>query len=376
MSAQVLPLRPVPDVARDAEPDPPGRLPLAMRRAAELGLRSPPTILHRQIAARIVAGSDLDADDLEIIAEYDGADAALLCLGGPVGRLWAQEEQESRRVRGPLSFLFAPAERASPYEEGTRYWLQRERALRVPAELRLARTMMGLYRSWSASIIAALPAVVEPQSRVMNRRDLTAAELAALFDSAEAAAQVKATMGPKLAEVIRLAFTATVKEMALDGRLTWSPTFTTAEGVIGTKVVAVPDTVRAAVERVVNQGLAEGWTTAEMQAAIKGLPEMSAGRALTVARTESGRTVTEGTNAALQQAVTIGAKVKRRWVSARDAATRPSHRALEGVEVNVGEPWTLAGGTPTQGPGQSGVAKEDINCRCAVRPVVIKEPPP
>lgn len=375
MTAQVPTARPLP-----VEPvERAYRLPQGMRRAAAMGLQSPPTLLHRQIAARIAADEALTEDEIEVIAEYAGEDAALLCLGGPMGRLWATEQQAAARTAHPLGWLFGTEARETAFEEGTRYWLHRERALRVPAELRLARVMASLYRLWTGQIVAALPQVVK-EGRSIHRRQLTPAEMDLLFDAPEAVAKLKETMGPKLAEVIRIAFEAAAKDMALTGNLAWSPVYAVPEKSIGTQIVNVPETVRSAVDRVINQGLAEGWTTAQMQAQIKALPEMSVGRALTVARTESARVVTEGQNAAMQEAVAIGARVKREWVSARDAATRKSHLELDANEVSVGEPWTFKvgehAGSTTQGPGLSGIAAEDINCRCAVRPRIVKEPPP
>lgn len=352
---------------------PAGSLPRGMVRAALQGLRSPPTLLHRHIAERIRDDAVTD-DDAEVIAAYDGQDAALLCLGGPVGRLWAQERLAHRAPADGVAGLFGVRD---AYAEGTRWWLARERSLRVPAELRLARVMAGLYRRWISRIVEALAEVMAARNAPAPRlRDLTAAELAMLFDGSAALAELKAEMGPQLLRVLQLAFAATAKDMALSGSLTWSPTYLPPAGAIGTKIVAVPETVRAAVEAAVNRGLAEGLSVAELQASVKRLPEMSTARALTVARTESARVVTEGSNAAMQAAQASGARVARRWVSARDAATRPSHRALEGEEVAVGQAWTFPDGTATQGPGLSGVAAEDINCRCAVRPVIKKESTP
>lgn len=368
MTAAVLHLHRVTD-----DNAPAGSLPRGMVRAALAGLRSPPTLLHRQIAERIRDDAVTD-DDAEVIAAYNGQDAALLCLGGPVGRLWAQERLAAQAQVDGVVKLFGARD---AYAEGTRWWVARERALRVPAELRLARVMAGLYRRWVGRIVEAIAEVMTARHvPVAQVRDLTAAELAALFDGAAALVELKAEMGPQLLRVIELAFAATAKDMAMSGSLAWSPTYLPPAGAIGTKIVAVPETVRAAVEAAVNRGLAEGLSVGELQASVKRLPEMSTARALTVARTESARVVTEGSNAAMQAAQAAGARVTRRWVSARDAATRPSHRALEGKEVAVGQAWTFPDGTATQGPGLSGVAGEDINCRCAVRPVIKKEPTP
>ncbi len=40
------------------------------------------------------------------------------------------------------------------------------------------------------------------------------------------------------------------------------------------------------------------------------------------------------------------------------------HRKMDGVAVKIDEEFILPSGAKTMAPGQSGVAGEDINCRC------------
>lgn len=54
----------------------------------------------------------------------------------------------------------------------------------------------------------------------------------------------------------------------------------------------------------------------------------------------------------------------KRWVTVRDARVRPTHHAVDGTAVRVGEAF-IVGGYAMQGPGDpSAPASERANCRC------------
>lgn len=59
----------------------------------------------------------------------------------------------------------------------------------------------------------------------------------------------------------------------------------------------------------------------------------------------------------------------KEWLSVQDDATRESHSDLDGQQRGIREAFD-AGAHSTQGPGLFGIAEEDINCRCTVRPVI------
>jgi SPP1 gp7 family putative phage head morphogenesis protein len=135
-------------------------------------------------------------------------------------------------------------------------------------------------------------------------------------------------------------------------------------------VTRVGQTTRGHVRRVVTAGLDSGATIAEMQEGLMANPAFGPSRALTIARTETTRAVSGGTDYALQAAADEGIIVKRQWLSARDAAVRDSHREMDGQEVAVGERFVSPGGRKASHPGGFGIPGEDINCRCTVLPVV------
>ena len=63
---------------------------------------------------------------------------------------------------------------------------------------------------------------------------------------------------------------------------------------------------------------------------------------------------------------TLGMKIARVWVSTKDGRTRDSHKAMDGQEADKDGFFHFPGGGQTAGPGLSGIAEEDIHCRCTV----------
>lgn len=86
-------------------------------------------------------------------------------------------------------------------------------------------------------------------------------------------------------------------------------------------------------------------------------------RALTISRTETGKAYN---SAAFEEYRESGVK-RLMWVSSNDAATRESHRELDGREVAPGEEFKPGLRFPND---PNGAPEEVINCRCAVAPVV------
>jgi uncharacterized protein with gpF-like domain len=130
------------------------------------------------------------------------------------------------------------------------------------------------------------------------------------------------------------------------------------------------------VAKVVRAGLAEGASIGDLQRAIMRDTAFSPARALTVARTETARTVSEGQEMAFDQAADLGVVFLREWVDSQDDAVRPTHQpepeGLGGQTRRPGELFTSPSGAQGLGPGMFMVASEDINCRCVVRPVDIR----
>lgn len=126
----------------------------------------------------------------------------------------------------------------------------------------------------------------------------------------------------------------------------------------------VNDTVRRAVARTLQEGIAEGDTVAGLRTRIQTIGDnlRSPVRAATIARTESGALVNSLRFQQAQANVDFGI-----WVTAADEDVRSSHFVAEftsaDVPVRVGTPFSNGLLHPND-PG--GPAEEVINCRCVM----------
>lgn len=93
------------------------------------------------------------------------------------------------------------------------------------------------------------------------------------------------------------------------------------------------------------------------------------GKAMRIVHTESTRAQSQGTLAGFDIAQSDGAdvdiEVKLKWVATLDSKTRDSHGILDNTFADENGIFDAAGFN-TEGPGLSGIAGEDINCRCAI----------
>jgi len=92
---------------------------------------------------------------------------------------------------------------------------------------------------------------------------------------------------------------------------------------------------------------------------------ITAARAEAIARTEVGRADTLATKEGYAQFTeATGKTLRMEWITARDGGERhPSYEGLDGQVRPLDGEFDLEG-IPSPGPGLSGVASEDINCRC------------
>lgn len=89
-------------------------------------------------------------------------------------------------------------------------------------------------------------------------------------------------------------------------------------------------------------------------------------RATMISQTEATELTGFGSLAAAEQA----GMERKQWLSSQDHVVRDTHRALHKQVKLLNEPFQSTSGAQAQHPGAFGVAKEDINCRCAMRPVL------
>jgi len=122
------------------------------------------------------------------------------------------------------------------------------------------------------------------------------------------------------------------------------------------------------VKQTVTEGLIQGYGYGKTSRMIKEDMGKSAKEMLRIIRTESHRAQSAGRIAGFQRseqaAERLGIEVKRIWLATLDSKTRADHRYMDGKAADKEGKFHLPGGILADGPGLSGVAREDINCRC------------
>jgi uncharacterized protein with gpF-like domain len=120
----------------------------------------------------------------------------------------------------------------------------------------------------------------------------------------------------------------------------------------------------------ITQGLIKGEGYGKIGKAIKDRLDITAGRAVLIARTEGHRVQSvarlqafEKTEAACDR---LGVEVLRIWTATLDAKTRPDHQDADGQAADEDGMYNINGIT-TEAPGLSGIPEFDINCRCTER---------
>jgi len=116
------------------------------------------------------------------------------------------------------------------------------------------------------------------------------------------------------------------------------------------------------------QGLIQGEGYGKISKRIIDKTGINAGKVIRIVRTEGHRVQSAGSLVAydktLSAADRLGLKTVKVWVATLDNRTRDSHAAMDTKEANEEGIFTLPSGVTAEAPGLSGVAEEDINCRC------------
>lgn len=130
----------------------------------------------------------------------------------------------------------------------------------------------------------------------------------------------------------------------------------------------------------ISVGLVNGDRYSTMARRIKQSVDGDYKKAIRIARTETHRVREAGNHDAARSVDEVlktgesGMRMTKTWRTMKDERVRPAkargkkqkydHRKMDGMEIPVEEEFTLPSGAKTVAPGQSGVAGEDINCRC------------
>lgn len=114
---------------------------------------------------------------------------------------------------------------------------------------------------------------------------------------------------------------------------------------------------------VLSRGFSQGWSTQKMAVQIQETGGSTYRRAMTIARTESGRVTSVTRQQSQNHAKELNIEFDKQWISTLDLKTRSDHRELDGQIVGVDEYFKVSGYKALQ-PHMFGVAAEDCNCRC------------
>lgn len=129
------------------------------------------------------------------------------------------------------------------------------------------------------------------------------------------------------------------------------------------------------VKSLIEQGIIQGFAYQKVAKQVKEQMEIGATKAMRIIRTETGRAQTEGALKGYDEAQSEGLGFARVWLASLDDRTRFSHRSMDKQQANPETNlFTLPSGAMTQGPHLSGIAGEDINCRCALTAQILDMP--
>lgn len=132
---------------------------------------------------------------------------------------------------------------------------------------------------------------------------------------------------------------------------------------------AIVDYDRQVVTTTIQAALNDGASPGEVAQLLMRAQAFTPERAFRVGRTETLRAQSSGYQRRVWRAHSVGVPILgNEWLSDPIAAEWPRrHDLLHGVKVPLGGQFRYPSGALTDGPGLSGVAGEDINCRCARR---------
>lgn len=130
------------------------------------------------------------------------------------------------------------------------------------------------------------------------------------------------------------------------------------------RVVGISDTTRAQLKTVLVDAFEAGVSVQEVSSRIQEkFAEINAGRAMTIARTETLSAVSAGQQEKREEVKKQfpDKKLKKAWVSAQDEKVRDSHQELDGNVVDVDDEFKANLKYPRD---PAGAPEEVINCRC------------
>ncbi|MFA1821168.1 phage minor head protein [Virgibacillus oceani] len=112
------------------------------------------------------------------------------------------------------------------------------------------------------------------------------------------------------------------------------------------------------------QGLVQGESYRTTARRIKERMDIGAGNALRIARTENNRIRNKSSQDSMEKAQESGLILKKTWLSSHGARTRPEHEEMDGVTVDIDQPFDVDGYEMMYPGDESAPGYLVINCRC------------
>lgn len=139
------------------------------------------------------------------------------------------------------------------------------------------------------------------------------------------------------------------------------------------------DNLNNKVRSAVTEGLIQGHGYSKTANMVKDKIERDAFNTNRILRTESHRAQNEGRKYGYDQikeeVESSGIIMVRAWMATLDGRTRDSHQAMDGQYEDENGKFHFPEGGEADAPGMSGIAAEDINCRCSTYTQVEDIPP-
>ena len=313
---------------------------------------------------------------------------AWLLWGGDSGRTWARVRRDrimaarkpKRRQRAqaaPPSIVTRAAKRSDRSDAAAWAKAQRE------ADQTMVRAWTTALHDQRDRLVARFVATAEAldgQSRLMAlpgtvHRVFGIDDIAGLFSVAAEASLIGGLIRTAVESVVKVGWGIF---KAVLGDIAWEPTISPAPGLLAEQVTFVNEATKREIEATVREGLVEGRSIGQIQNDLYESQAFSPARALTIARTESSRALNAGSATAYEQAANMGIPMLVEWVKA-PIPTLPerSHRRLHGARVAPGGMFVIESGEDTGAaapyPGRFGIARQDINCRCRTKPILLDD---
>ena len=313
---------------------------------------------------------------------------AWLLWGGDSGRTWARVRRDKiMAARKPKRRQRAQATPPGTVTRAAKRSDRSDAAAWAKAQREADQTMV---RAWTSALhdqrdrlvarFVATAEALDGQSRLMAlpgtvHRVFGIDDIAALFSVAAEASLIGGLIRTAVESVVKVGWGIF---KAVLGDISWEPTISPAPGLLAEQVTFVNEATKREIEATVREGLVEGRSIGQIQNDLYESQAFSPARALTIARTESSRALNAGSATAYEQAANMGVPMLVEWVKA-PIPTLPerSHRRLHGTRVAPGGMFVIESGEDTGAaapyPGRFGIARQDINCRCRTKPILLDD---